>query len=151
MRFVRRSTDDADVDNAVLQYWIAWALMPTPVAWVAGTFTHGRCRNDGTIKLGIKTNWPVRCIGSIGQKLTATKTSRNCGTRGWRIRGQRTTGICGSNWARRRQETLPGHHHLFGRPEFAVRIDRETAKSMALELRNRGPMRRTSNRDRQTN
>lgn len=55
MRFVRRSTDDADVDNAVLQYWIAWALMPTPVAWVARNLhAWAMPKTDGTIKLGIK-------------------------------------------------------------------------------------------------
>lgn len=35
MRFVRKSADDADVDNAVLQYWIAWQFMPTPISYLA--------------------------------------------------------------------------------------------------------------------
>lgn len=53
-RFVRRTADDADVDNAVLQYWIAWQFMPTPVSWLARNL-HAWLMpaTFGTTKLGI--------------------------------------------------------------------------------------------------
>lgn len=55
VRFVRRSGDDADVDNAVLQYCFAELIMSTPVAWLARNL-HAWLMPPtyGTTKLGIK-------------------------------------------------------------------------------------------------
>jgi hypothetical protein len=54
VRFIKRTSDDSDVDNAVLQYFVAWRWMPTPISWAA-RFLHSWAMPEtlGTGMLGI--------------------------------------------------------------------------------------------------
>lgn len=53
--FGRRNPNDADVDNAVLQYLIAWYWMPTPIAWLA-RHIHQRfmMKTEGSLSLKVE-------------------------------------------------------------------------------------------------
>lgn len=54
MRFVPRTADDSDCDNAVVQHFIAWRWMPTPVSMAARYF-HSWAMPEtlGTSRLGV--------------------------------------------------------------------------------------------------
>lgn len=64
-RFVHRNPNDADVDNAVVQYFIAWYWMPTPFSWLARMIHSGfMMKTEGSLSMGIKN----RLAGAMAWK-----------------------------------------------------------------------------------
>lgn len=64
-RFVHRNPNDADVDNAVVQYFIAWYWMPTPVSWAARMIHSGfMMKTEGSLSMNIKN----RLAGAMAWK-----------------------------------------------------------------------------------